>query len=210
MSLARPITSYTEKEAETQRGREEFEAQQLNLNFAFYLSPCSLPPGKDGQKREVWGFRDAQETSLGPMGSRVRGAFFPGHQSLLPPLSQPSRSWWTSGTGSGTSQNDPLNQASQQAGGNTRCALRAGTQCPARLCRWRHVEGAPLQGAGGLYLHRGGLCQASRCWAPAPQGSGWETPRCRDAWPPLPLLYSVALNGTLAFPKPLPPVSLPL
>lgn len=59
MRLARPITRYTEKETETPTEREKFKAQQLHLNLAFYLSPCFLPPGKDGQQREVWGFRDA-------------------------------------------------------------------------------------------------------------------------------------------------------
>lgn len=75
---------------------------------------------------------------------------------------------------------------------------------------------APLQGAWGLYLHRGRQCQASRCLAPTSQGSGWETPICkgrltslRDAlWGGglvIPSLYSAPLNGTLAFPKPCQP-----
>lgn len=81
------------------------------------------------------------------------------------------------------------------------------------------AEGALLQGAGGLYLCRGRQCQASRCSAPTPRRSGWETPICRDDWPPsgmphggslvISSLYSVPLNGTLAFPKPPPSCQLP-
>lgn len=94
MRLARPTTRYTEKETETQRGREKFKVQQLNLNLAFYLSPCFLPPGKDGQQREVWRFWDSQETFLGPMGFQGGGCLLPWPPELLPPLSQAPRSWW--------------------------------------------------------------------------------------------------------------------
>lgn len=100
-------------------------------------------------------------------------------------LSQPSPSWWTSG-------NRPRNQPEQPPKSGQPAGWCEHQVCqsePAynelrRCAGGGTAERAPLQGAGGLYLHRGRQCQASRCLAPAPRGSGWETPRCRDDWPP--------------------------
>lgn len=100
-------------------------------------------------------------------------------------LSQPTPSWWTSGN---RPQNQPEQppKSGQPAGWHEHqvCGSEPAHNALRRCAGGGTAEGAPLQGAGGLYLHRGRQCQASRCSALAPRGSGWETPRCRDDWPP--------------------------
>lgn len=95
--------------------------------------------------------------------------------------------------------------------------VRAGTQCPARLCRWRHRRGGlhcrGLVGGGAFSLQRQAR-QASRRSAPTLWGSGWEAPRCSYDWPPravprrgLVIPLSVQCPST-AFSSPFPPANL--
>lgn len=151
--------------------------------------------------------------------SRVRGAFFPGHRSRFLPSASLVAAGGLQETGSGTSQKDPLNQDSQQAGENTRCAIRASTQCPARLCRWRHCGGGSTAGGWGPLSAPRQAVPGQQVLGPRPSGAWPGNPQMqgrlaslRDAHQVgggegrlvVPSLCSVPLNGTLAFPKPLP------
>lgn len=183
MRLARPITRYTEKETETPTEREKFKAQQLHLNLAFYLAFCHQErmanKGRSGVSEMLW------ETSLHPMGFRGEGRLlpWPPEPASSPQPAQSQLADFRKQAPSGTSQKDPLNQGSQQAGENTRCAVRASTQCPARLRRWGRCGGGSPEGGWGP-LSDGGRHARPAGVGPPPWGSGWETPRCRDDWPP--------------------------